>query len=43
MEKQKKVVYEAPIVMVVEMKTEGIICGSNDPTAQKRDYESCEW
>ena len=30
MEVKNKVTYEAPAMLVVEVKTEGIICGSQD-------------
>lgn len=37
MEQKEKVVYEAPYVLVVDVKTEGVICAS------RPDYDSEEW
>ena len=39
MDQKEKVVYEAPSVLVVEVKTEGVICASGE----RPDYDSEEW
>ena len=37
METKKKKEYAAPVTDVVELKTEGVLCGSGDPTPKFGD------